>query len=75
MKAEGGAQRIVWMPKMLKEAVGDALNETMFEMYGIENFTDMICDETVAPTADELEVMMEWLAEKGHPALAMEPML
>ena len=75
MKAEGGAQRIVWMPKMLKEAVGDALNETMKEMYGIENFTDMICDETIAPSADELEVMMEWLAEKGHPALSMEPML
>ena len=75
MKAEGGALRIVWMPKMLKDAVGEALNETMKEMHGIENFTDMICDETIAPTADDLETMMEWLTEKGHPALAMEPML
>ena len=60
---------------MLKDAVGEALNETMKEMHGIENFTDMICDETIAPTADDLETMMEWLTEKGHPALAMEPML
>lgn len=75
MKAEGGAQRIVWMPKMLKDAVGERLNKTMEEMYGIENFTDMICDETIAATADDLETMMEFLAEKGHPALAMDPLL
>jgi len=75
MKAEGGARRIVWMPKILKDAVAPALNETMQEMYGIENFTDMICDETIAATADDLETMLEWLTEKGHPALEMEPML
>ena len=75
MKAEGGQQRIVWMPKMLKDAVGEALNKTMEEMYGIENYTDMICDETIAATADDLETMLEWLSEKGHPALAMEPMI
>ena len=75
MRAEGGAQRIVWMPKMLKDAVGDALNKTMEEMYGIENFTDMICDETIAATADDLETMIDFLAEKGHPALAMDPMI
>ncbi len=75
MRAEGGSQRIVWMPKMLKDAVGERLNKTAQELWGIENFTDMICDETIAATADDLEAMMEFLAEKGHPALSMEPMI
>jgi len=74
MRAEGGSQRIVWMPRMLKDAVGEQLNKTALEMYGIENFTDMICDETIAATADDLDTMMEFLAEKGHPALGMDPM-
>ena len=73
MKAEGGVARIVWMPKDLKESVADRLNKTALELYGIENFTDMIADETV--TDGDPEVLMEFLAEKGHPALEMEPML
>ena len=48
MKAEGGIERIVWMPKELKEFVADRLNQTAKELYGIDNFTDMIGDETVA---------------------------
>ena len=60
---------------MLKDAVGEKLNQTMQEMYGIENFTDMICDETIAPTADDLETMLNFLAENGHPALGMDPMI
>ena len=46
MKAEGGVARIVWMPKALKEQVAEKLNATAQELYGIENFTDMIADET-----------------------------
>ena len=75
MRAEGGSRRIVWMPKMLKDAVGEKLNATAKDLWGIENFTDMICDETIAATADDLEKMMEFLTEKGHPALEMEPMI
>jgi acetyl-CoA synthase len=75
MRAEGGVARIVWMPKMLKDAVADRLNKAAFELYGIENYTDMICDETIASTVDELDKMLEFLAEKGHPALGMEPMV
>ena len=44
MKAEGGIERIVWMPKELKEFVAERLNNTAKELYGIENFTDMIGD-------------------------------
>ena len=73
MKAEGGVGRIVWMPKDLKETVADRLNKTAKELYGIDNFTDMIADETV--TDSDPEVLMNYLAEKGHPALEMEPMM
>ncbi len=75
MRAEGGIQRIVWMPSMLKESVAEKLNKTAQELYGIDNFTDMICDETIAATADDLDKMLDFLAEKGHPALAMDPMI
>ncbi|MGI6094414.1 MAG: acetyl-CoA decarbonylase/synthase complex subunit alpha/beta [Lachnospiraceae bacterium] len=72
MKAEGGVERIVWMPKELKETVADKLNATAKELYGIENFTDMIGDETVA---EDPETLLAFLTEKGHPALGMEPMM
>ena len=63
------------MPAALKEKVAARVNKAAQELYGIENFADMICDETVASSADDLDKMLEFLAEKGHPALAMEPML
>jgi acetyl-CoA synthase len=72
MKAEGGVGRIVWMPKDLKEQVADRLNATAKDLYGIDNFTDMIGDETVA---EDPETLLEFLTEKGHPALTMEPMM
>ena len=72
MKAEGGIERIVWMPKELKEFVAERLNKTAQELYGIENFTDMIGDETVAT---DPEALVEFLTEKGHPALSMDPMM
>ena len=71
MKAEGGVARIVWMPKALKELVRDKLDATARELYGIEGFTDMIADETIT---EEVEGLMEYLAEKGHPVLGMEPL-
>ena len=70
--AEGGIERIVWMPKELKDDVAERLNNTARELYGIENFADMIGDETV--TTDSME-LMDWLGEKGHPALNMDPIM
>ncbi|MCI5699533.1 MAG: acetyl-CoA decarbonylase/synthase complex subunit alpha/beta [Lachnospiraceae bacterium] len=72
MKAEGGIERIVWMPKELKDTVAERLNATAKELYGIENFTDMIGDETIAT---DPETLVTFLTEKGHPALSMEPMM
>ena len=54
MKAEGGIERIVWMPKELKEFIAEKLNATAKELYGIDNFTDMIGDETVATDPETL---------------------
>ena len=70
--AEGGVERIVWMPKELKDDVADRLNKTAKELYDIDNFTDMICDETIAT---ESEGMMAFLQEKHHPALNLDPIM
>ena len=70
--AEGGIERIVWMPKELKDDVADKLNATAKELYGIDNFTDFIADETICTEVDDL---MNFLTEKNHPVLAMEPLM
>ncbi|NTW71574.1 MAG: CO dehydrogenase/CO-methylating acetyl-CoA synthase complex subunit beta [Eubacteriaceae bacterium] len=72
MSAEGGIGRIVWMPKELKDDVRDRLNATAKELYNIDNFVDMICDETIAV---ESEAVLEFLEAKGHPALSLDPIM
>jgi len=72
MKAEGGIARIVWMPKELKDEVADKLNKTAKELYGIDNFADMICDETISTNIDEV---LKFLTEKEHPALGLDPIM
>ena len=69
--AEGGPGRIVWMPKMLKDQMRERLDKTALELYGVENFTDMIADETIC--TDDPEQLMNYLSEVGHPVLSMEP--
>ena len=70
--AEGGIGRIVWMPKELKDDVADRLNKTAKELLGIENFVDYIADETITTDCEEL---LNWLTEKNHPVLGMDPLL
>jgi acetyl-CoA synthase len=70
--AEGGVKRIVWMPKELKDDVAPRLNKTAKELYGIDNFTDMICDESIAT---DIDAVMAFLTSKGHPALDMDPIM
>ncbi len=71
IKAEGGPGRIVWMPKMLKDQMRDRLDATALELYGVENFTDMIADETIC--TEDPEQLLNYLSEVGHPVLGMEP--
>jgi acetyl-CoA synthase len=73
LAAEGGIKRLVWMPKKLKEEVADAINKTAKELFDIDNFSDMIADETVCE--EDAEALMNFLTEKGHPALELEPLM
>lgn len=68
---DGGLLRMVWMPKMLKEEIADRLNARAEEM-GVPNLMDMIADETVGTTEEEI---LPFLTEKGHPALTMESII
>jgi len=68
---DGGLLRMVWMPKMLKEEIAERLKARAEEM-GMPDLPDMIADETIGTTEEEI---LPFLQEKGHPALAMEPIL
>jgi acetyl-CoA synthase len=72
ISAEGGVPRIVWMPSALKEEVRDALSQVV-EAAGLDAaaFIDMIADEKVATTEEEV---MEYITQKGHPVMNLEPM-
>lgn len=72
ISAEGGIARIVWMPKELKDDIASRLNKTAKQTLGIDNYTDMIADETVTTDPEEL---LSFLTEKDHPVLSMEPLM
>ncbi len=67
-KAEGGLKRVVWLPKILKDEIEDKLKARCEEI-GMPELFDMIADETVGTTEEEV---LAFLKEKGHPALEME---
>ncbi|MBL7210399.1 MAG: CO dehydrogenase/CO-methylating acetyl-CoA synthase complex subunit beta, partial [Candidatus Omnitrophica bacterium] len=71
ISAEGGLKRVVWMPKELKELLGERLKKCAEEL-GVPDLIDKIADETQAATSEEL---LEHLNKVQHPALAMEPMM
>ena len=73
IKAEGGLARIVWLPKALKEQIAERLDESAKELYGIDNFSSMIADETVC--TEDPEELLNYLTEVGHPVLGMEPLM
>ncbi len=68
---DGGLLRMVWMPKMLKEELKDRI-EKRGEELGVKGFFDMIADETVGITEEEI---LPFLEEKGHPALKMDSLV
>ncbi len=70
ISAEGGAKRIVWMNKALKEELAPILDE-IGKREGIEDFIDRIADETISITEEEV---LEYITRKNHPALSMPPL-
>ncbi|NQT04890.1 MAG: CO dehydrogenase/CO-methylating acetyl-CoA synthase complex subunit beta [Dehalococcoidia bacterium] len=68
---DGGLLRMVWMPKSLKEEIGERLKTRAAEM-GVPDLLDKIADETVGTSEEEI---MPFLEEKGHPALTMDSLL
>jgi len=71
ISADGGLKRVVWMPKELKEALGDRLKARAEEI-GIPDLVDKIADESVAETSEQL---LAFLEKEKHPALTMEPLM
>lgn len=69
--AEGGIKRLVWMPKSLKEEIGERFNARAKEL-GIPDLLERVADESVGTTEEEI---MAFLQEKQHPALTMDPIM
>lgn len=67
IKGDGGILRMVWMPKMLKEEIGERFTQRATEL-GYPDLLDRIADETVGTTEDAI---LPFLTEKNHPALGM----
>ncbi len=70
IRAEGGAKRIVWMNKELKEELEPIIRK-IGEQEGLEGFLEMIADETVATTEEEV---LAYITQKNHPALSLPPL-
>lgn len=71
ISAEGGLKRLVWMPKVLKEEIMERLKKRAEEI-GIPGLPDMIADETIGVTEEEI---LPFLQEKKHPALELDPIM
>jgi acetyl-CoA synthase len=72
LRADGGLGRIIWMPKELKEFLGDDFRKRAEDAGLGADFVDKIADESIGTTTDEI---MPFLEEKGHPALSMDPLM
>jgi acetyl-CoA synthase len=67
ISAEGGLQRVVWMPQELKDEMRERLEKRLAEM-GQSELWEKIATEKDAVSVDEL---VEFLQKVEHPALAM----
>ena len=67
ISANGGAKRIVWMDRALKEEMEPVIRK-IGNQEGIENFFDMIADDTNAVTEEEV---LEYITKKNHLALSL----
>ncbi len=68
---EGGLERLVWMPKHLKDELKDRFSKRAEDL-GVPDLLDKIADETVATTEDEV---LEHIQKVGHPVLKLPPLI
>ncbi len=71
ISADGGIERVVWMPSILKEEIHDRLVQRFSDL-GKPELLEKIATEQDATTSEEL---LAFLERVEHPALAMEPMM
>jgi CO dehydrogenase/CO-methylating acetyl-CoA synthase complex beta subunit len=71
LQDEGGIERLVWIPSLLKEELRERLVKKLDEL-GKPGLFEKIADETKATTLEEL---IAFLDEVQHPALTMKPLL
>jgi len=69
--AEGGLKRLVWLPKELKELLGEKLKKRCAEI-GEPDLMEKIADESIATNSEDL---LAYLEKVKHPALSMDPLI
>ncbi len=71
LQGEGGIERLVWMPKQLKEELKTRLVKKLSDQNKSDLF-EKIADETLAMSLEDLIV---FLGHVKHPALTMKPLV
>jgi acetyl-CoA synthase len=70
ISADGGFKRVVWMSSFLKRSMA-AEFQAVAELQGDPDLINKIADETICTDVDGL---VAYLTEVGHPALTMDPL-
>ncbi len=70
ISADGGFKRVVWMSSFLKKSMAEEF-KAVAEREGDPDLIDKIADETICTEVDDL---LAYLEEVGHPALTMDMM-
>lgn len=70
ISADGGFKRVVWMSSFLKQTMAEELARVA-EREGDPDLINKIADETICTDVDGL---LAYLTEVGHPALTMPPL-
>jgi acetyl-CoA synthase len=71
ISAEGGVQRLVWMPQELKDEMRERFESRLAQL-GQADFFDKIASEN---DATDIAALLEFLQQVDHPALIMESVL
>lgn len=70
ISADGGFKRVIWMSSFLKQSMAEEF-KAVAEREGDPDLIDKIADETICTEVDDL---LAYLEEVGHPALTMDMM-